>query len=245
MSKGPGRWQQRLLRAAGGAVIAPVGGVVRACVVSPVRADYTSARRAARTMAEASRLAACYAWTCPGCFRVQDRPDPESCCRPARAMLAVANPGRVHLLAHPAPPPGGRPPSWLSSGSSPPRSCCGSLAATWATAGQTSSLTSAPARRCGTCAARQDATAPALPQPGNRLRRRSWSASAAPRSSRPRWPAGPPRPALPPWTRPGWCCCWCTAARRRRRTRRSAAGPAPAAAWQRTRTRSGSAPSSR
>jgi len=119
MSKGPGRWQQRLLRAAGGAVIAPVGGVVRAYVVSPVRADYTSARRAARTMAEASRLAACYAWTCPGCFRVQDRPDPESCCRPARAMLAVANPGRVHLLAHPAPPPGGRPPSWLSDAPAP------------------------------------------------------------------------------------------------------------------------------
>ena len=115
MSRGHGRWEQRLLRAASGAVVVPVSGIVRACVVSPGRSDYTSARRAAKSLAVKSQLSVLYAWSCPGCFAVQDRPDPEPCCKPARAMLAVCEPGRAHLLAHPAPAPGGQAPAWVSA----------------------------------------------------------------------------------------------------------------------------------
>jgi hypothetical protein len=114
VSRGHGRWERRLLSAASTAVVIPVGAVVRTSVVAPGRSDFASARRAAKTLASRNQVAACYAWTCPGCFRVQDRPDPVPCCRSARSMLAVARPERRRLLLHPAPPPGGQAPAWLN-----------------------------------------------------------------------------------------------------------------------------------
>jgi hypothetical protein len=97
-----------------------VHGVVKASVISPDRAFFTSARRAAKQLALAQRLSAVYAWSCPGCGRIQDRADPQQCCARPRAMLAVALPERRHLLAHPALPPGGSVPRWLSAAPSAP-----------------------------------------------------------------------------------------------------------------------------
>lgn len=120
MSRGPGRWQQRLLRATEGAVVAPVSGIVRASVVSPGRGDFTSARRAARTLTQVGRISAVYTWTCPGCFSVQDRAEPVKCCNRVRPMLSVCRPERRHLLRHPASPPGGSVPRWLSAAPAAP-----------------------------------------------------------------------------------------------------------------------------
>ena len=114
MSKGPGVWERRLLRATSGTVIAPVAGIVKTSVVAPDRSDYTSARRAAKSLAVKSQVAAFHAWTRPECFRVQDRSDPQPCCIRPRAMLAVARPERRHLLVYPAPAPSGSAPRWLS-----------------------------------------------------------------------------------------------------------------------------------
>jgi hypothetical protein len=114
MSRGPGRWERELISATASICITPVSGLVKAAVPEPDRSDFTSARRAAKSLAMKSQVAALYAWSCPRCFRIQDRADPQACCARPRAMLAVARPERRHLLAHPAPPPGGQAPAWLN-----------------------------------------------------------------------------------------------------------------------------------
>lgn len=115
MSRGPGRWERELISATASICITPVSGIVKAVVPEPGRSDFTSARRAAKQLAMKSQVSALYAWTCPGCYRVQDRADLQACCARPRAMLAVCRPERRHLLAHPAPPPGGQAPAWLSA----------------------------------------------------------------------------------------------------------------------------------
>jgi hypothetical protein len=114
MSRGFGRWEREIMHVTAGVCVAPVGGIVRAVVPEPCRDDHASARRAAKSLATKNQVGALYAWTCPGCYRVQDRSDPEPCCARPRAMLAVCRPERRHLLAHPAPPPGGQAPAWLN-----------------------------------------------------------------------------------------------------------------------------------
>lgn len=120
MSRGFGCWERRLLHATASAVVMPVASVVKSAVVTPSRSDYTSARRAARTLATGNQLSALYAYTCPKCGRVQDRPDPQPCCITPRAMLSVTAPSRRHLVRYPAPVPGGQPPAWLSAASAAP-----------------------------------------------------------------------------------------------------------------------------
>jgi hypothetical protein len=120
MSRGHGRWERAIVQAASTAVVVPVSGVVHATVVTPARADFTSARRAARTLATKSQVSALYTWTCPGCFAVQDRPDPVKCCERVRPMLSVTRPERRHLVRHPASPPGGSVPRWLSAAPAAP-----------------------------------------------------------------------------------------------------------------------------
>ena len=114
MSRGLGTWQRTIMAATDCAVVVPVGNVVRTSVVAPSRNDFASARRAAKLLAMKSQVAALYAWSCPRCGRVQDRPDPEPCCARPRSMLSVCRPERRHLVRHPAPAPGGSAPRWLS-----------------------------------------------------------------------------------------------------------------------------------
>ena len=114
MSRGLGTWQRTIMEATDCAVVVPVGNVVRTSVVTPSRNDFASARRAAKLLAIKSQVAALYAWSCPRCGRVQDRPDPEPCCARPRSMLSVCRPERRHLVRHPAPAPGGSAPRWLS-----------------------------------------------------------------------------------------------------------------------------------
>ncbi len=114
MSRGPGVWQRKILDTTSGTLVACVSGIVRTTVVSPDRDDFTSARRAAKQLALAERVNAVYAWCCTKCMRIQDRDDPVPCCGPVRPLLAVCQPERRRLLAHPAPPPGGVAPSWIS-----------------------------------------------------------------------------------------------------------------------------------
>jgi hypothetical protein len=97
-----------------GTVVATVSGIVRTTVVSPDRSDHTSARRAAKQLALAQRVSAVYVWGCTRCNRIQDSGNPVECCGVVRPLLAVARPERRHLLAHPAPPPGGQAPAWLN-----------------------------------------------------------------------------------------------------------------------------------
>ena len=115
MSRGPGVWQRQILRAASGTVVASVSGVVRTAVIQPSRDDFTSARRAAKQLALRERVSATYAYACVRCGEIQDRDVPEACCGRVRASLAVAQPGRLKLLKHPAPPPAGRVPSWINA----------------------------------------------------------------------------------------------------------------------------------
>ena len=98
MSRGLGTWQRTIMAATDCAVVVPVGNVVRTSVVAPSRNDFASARRAAKLLAMKSQVAALYAWSCPRCGRVQDRPDPDAVLRPA-AVYAVRLPAG-------APPPG-------------------------------------------------------------------------------------------------------------------------------------------
>ena len=113
MSRGFGRWEREIMHATAGVCVAPVGGIVRAVVPEPCRDDHASARRAAKQLATKKQVSALYAWTCPRCYRVQDRSDLQVCCARPRPMLAVAQPGRRHLLAHPAPAPATAP-VWVS-----------------------------------------------------------------------------------------------------------------------------------
>ena len=114
MSRGPGIWQRQILRVTSGSVIATVSGIVRTAVVTPDRDDFTAARRGAKGLALAQRVCAVYAWTCIRCGQIQDSDNPEPCCSTVRPMLAVCQPERRRLLLHPAPPPGGRAPSWVN-----------------------------------------------------------------------------------------------------------------------------------
>jgi hypothetical protein len=114
MSRGHGRWERAIMEATGCAVVVPVGTIVRTTVVTPGRSDFTSARRATRTLATKSEISALYTWTCPRCYRIQDRADPALCCGAVRPMLAVTRPERRHLLAYPAPAPGGVAPAWVN-----------------------------------------------------------------------------------------------------------------------------------
>jgi hypothetical protein len=114
MSRGPGTWQRQIIHVTSGTVVATVSGIVRTNVVSPDRDDFTSARRAAKQLALAERVNAVYAWCCTKCMRIQDRDDPVPCCGPVRPLLAVCMLERRRLLLHPAPPPGGRAPSWIN-----------------------------------------------------------------------------------------------------------------------------------
>ena len=120
MSRGPGRWQRELLSATSGAVVVAVSGVVKATVIEPSRDDFTSARRGAKGLALAERVAALYVWSCTRCNQIQDSETPQPCCGPVRPLLAVCQPERRRLLLHPAPPPGGVAPSWISV-AAPPR----------------------------------------------------------------------------------------------------------------------------
>jgi hypothetical protein len=103
------------LRAASGTVVASVSGVVRTAVIQPSRDDFTSARRATKQLALRERVSATYAYACVRCGEIQDRDVPEACCGRVRASLAVAQPERLRLLKHPAPPPAGRVPSWINA----------------------------------------------------------------------------------------------------------------------------------
>ncbi len=114
MSRGPGRWQRELLSATSSTVVATVSGIVRTTVVAPDRCDYTAARRVTKQLALAERVAALYVWGCTRCMRIQDSETPQPCCGPVRPLLAVCQPERRKPLAHPAPPPGGVAPSWIS-----------------------------------------------------------------------------------------------------------------------------------
>ncbi len=114
MSRGPGTWQRQILHTTSGTVVATVSGIVRATVVAPDRSDYTAARRGTKQLALAQRVCAVYVWACISCGQIQDRDDPVACCSTVRPMLAVCQPERRKLLAHPAPPPGGVAPSWIS-----------------------------------------------------------------------------------------------------------------------------------
>jgi hypothetical protein len=120
LTAGFGRWEREIMHVTAGVCVASVGGIVRAVVHEPCRDDHASARRAAKSLATKNQVAALYAWTCPGCYRVQDRSDLQVCCARPRSMLAVARPERRHLLRHPAPPPGGSAPWWLSAAPSAP-----------------------------------------------------------------------------------------------------------------------------
>jgi hypothetical protein len=114
VSRGPGVWQRQILRAASGTVVASVSGVVRTAVIQPSRDDFTSARRATKQLALRERVSATYAYACVRCGEIQDRDIPEACCGRVRSSLAVAQPGRLKLLKHPAPPPGGVVPPWVN-----------------------------------------------------------------------------------------------------------------------------------
>jgi hypothetical protein len=114
VSRGPGRWQRELLSATSGTVVATVSGIVRTTVVAPDRSDYTAARRGTKQLALAERVAAVYVWGCTRCMRIQDSEAPQPCCGPVRPLLAVCQPERRRLLAHPAPPPGGVAPRWIN-----------------------------------------------------------------------------------------------------------------------------------
>ena len=104
-----------MLSATAGVCVVPVSGIVRAVVPEPDRSDYTSARRAAKSLATKTQVSASYAWTCPRCFRVQDRSDPVVCCSSVRSMLVITRPERRHLLRHGAPAPGGSTAAWVSA----------------------------------------------------------------------------------------------------------------------------------
>jgi hypothetical protein len=114
VSRGPGTWQRQILHTTSGTVVATVSGIVRATVVAPDRSDYTAARRGTKQLALAERVAALYVWGCTRCMRIQDSETPQPCCGLVRPLLAVCQPERRRLLAHPAPPPGGVAPSWIS-----------------------------------------------------------------------------------------------------------------------------------
>ena len=112
MSKGYGRWEQELIRAAGDVHTVPVAAVVRRCVPEPSRSNYVAARRAAKTLALEGTLIAVYVNACQQCLHVQDH-EPTGCCGTVRTALAVTMPG--HLLPHLAPPPAGeRCPPWIT-----------------------------------------------------------------------------------------------------------------------------------
>lgn len=114
MSRGPGRWQRELLSATSGTVVVAVSGVVKTVVPTPSRDDFTAARRAAKQLALAERVSALYCHACVRCGQVQDSETSQPCCGRVRSSLAVCQPGRRRLLAHPAPPPGGSCPSWVN-----------------------------------------------------------------------------------------------------------------------------------
>jgi hypothetical protein len=114
VSRGPGTWQRQILHTTSGTVVATVSGIVRTTMVAPDRSDYTAARRGTKQLALAERVAALYVWGCTRCMRIQDSETPQPCCGPVRPLLAVCQPERRRLLAHPAPPPGGVAPSWIS-----------------------------------------------------------------------------------------------------------------------------------
>jgi hypothetical protein len=114
VSRGPGTWQRQILHVTSSTVVATVNGIVRTTVVTPDRDDFTSARRGAKGLALAERVAALYVWGCTRCMRIQDAESPQPCCGQVRPLLAVCQPERRRLLAHPAPPPGGVAPSWIS-----------------------------------------------------------------------------------------------------------------------------------
>jgi hypothetical protein len=114
VSRGPGTWQRQILHTTSGTVVATVSGIVRTTVVAPDRSDYTAARRGTKQLALAERVAALYVWGCTRCMRIQDSETPQPCCGPVRPLLAVCQPERRRLLVHPAPPPRGVAPSWIS-----------------------------------------------------------------------------------------------------------------------------------
>ena len=118
MSRGFGRWEREIMHATAGVCVAPVGGIVRAVVPEPCRDDHASARRAAKQLAIKNEVSALYCWTCPRCFRVQDRVSPEPCCSSVRSMLAVCDPQRRRQVLHPAPAPGPVPP-WIGLNDAP------------------------------------------------------------------------------------------------------------------------------
>ncbi len=112
MSRGYGRWEQELIRAAGDVHTVPVAAVVRRCVPEPSRSNFVAARRAAKTLALEGTLIAVYVNACQQCLHVQDH-EPTGCCGTVRSALAVTMPG--HLLPHLAPPPAGeRCPPWIT-----------------------------------------------------------------------------------------------------------------------------------
>ncbi len=111
MSRGPGTWQREIMRTVSGAHTVTVGSIVRCKLPEPTRSAHVAARQAAKDLAIARRVTACYAYSCGRCGQIQDHP-PEECCGAVRAHLAVSRPGRT--LRCPAPPPGGRAPSWIS-----------------------------------------------------------------------------------------------------------------------------------
>jgi hypothetical protein len=121
MSRGFGRWEREIMHATAGVCVVAVSGVVRAVVPEPSRDDHASARRAAKSLAIKNEVSALYCWTCPRCGRVQDRPDPQLCCARPRSMLSICQPVRRRLVAHPAPAPGGRAPSWVNVAVMPSR----------------------------------------------------------------------------------------------------------------------------
>jgi hypothetical protein len=120
VSKGPGVWQKEILRVTSGVCVATVSGIVRARLPEPHRDAFVAARRGARGLALAQRVSAVYAYACVRCGQIQDRDDPVACCGSVRPMLAVCQPERRGLLLHPAPPPGGRAPSWINVAVVPP-----------------------------------------------------------------------------------------------------------------------------
>jgi hypothetical protein len=95
--------------------VASVSGVVRTAVIQPSRDDFTSARRATKQLALRERVSATYAYACVRCGEIQDRDVPEACCGRVRSSLAVAQPERLRLLKHPAPPPADRVPYWINA----------------------------------------------------------------------------------------------------------------------------------
>ena len=112
MSRGYGRWEQELIRAAGDVHTVPVAAVVRRCVPEPSRSNYVAARRAAKTLALEGTLIAVYVNACQQCLHVQDH-EPTACCGRVRSSLAVTRPG--HPLPHLAPPPAGEHcPPWIT-----------------------------------------------------------------------------------------------------------------------------------